>query len=51
LRLEVLFTACLRWPLEVAIGKAVWRYYHRLSTMLGEGQRTPIVELARWAVA
>ena len=30
LRLEVLYAACLRWPLEVPVGKAVLRYYYRL---------------------
>jgi len=30
LRLEVLYAACLRWPLGVPVGKAVLRYYYRL---------------------
>ena len=36
LRLEVLFATCLHWPLEVAVGKAVWRYYHRVVSLVGD---------------
>lgn len=30
LRSEVLYVVLLRWPLEVALAKAVWRYFHRV---------------------
>jgi hypothetical protein len=30
IRMEVIYTLTLRWPLELALGKATWRYYWRL---------------------
>jgi hypothetical protein len=29
-RTEVLFVALVRWPLELLLAKAVWRYYRRV---------------------
>ena len=32
-RTAILHAATLRWPLEVAIGKAVWRYFNRVAKL------------------
>ena len=50
LRLEVLYAACLRWPLEVPVGKAVLRYYYRLQRLMEAPASPPVAQMAQWAL-
>ena len=35
-RVEVMFVALVRWPLELLLAKAVWRYYRRVKKLQGK---------------
>ena len=49
-RMEVIYILTLRWPLEVALGKATWRYFQRVQQLMGAGEETPVAIVATWAV-
>ena len=50
IRMEVIYILTLRWPLEVALGKASWRYYQRLGQLMGTGEEIPVATVATWAL-
>lgn len=48
IRLEVLYAVTMRWPVEVLVAKATWRYYHRVLSLSPARDGFPIAGLARW---
>jgi hypothetical protein len=49
LRVELLYVATLRWPLEVVLLKAAWRYFNRVQELIAREPATPIAVAAKWA--
>ena len=51
IRSSILFIATLQWPLEVALAKVTYRYYHRVRQMQesNRDRSTPVAVVARWA--
>lgn len=47
--MEIVYILTLRWPLAVAIAKAIWRYYRRVREMTTSEDPCPLGIAARWA--
>ena len=50
IRMDIIYILTLRWPLEVSLGKASWRYYQHLGQVMGAGEGTPVATVATWAM-
>lgn len=50
-RSTILYIIACRWPLELLLAKATWRYYTRTATLGSTGTPPPIATLARWAAS
>ena len=47
-RVEVMLVALVRWPLELLLAKAAWRYYRRVAELQGKPGAPPVAQLAGW---
>lgn len=48
MRTTVLYAATMRFPLEVLLAKASWRYYTRVESLASSQDPPPVGLLAQW---
>lgn len=57
IRSTILYIVACRWPIEVLLAKASWRYYHRVNSLMGTSSSSsptspmPIATISRWTLA
>ena len=50
-RTTVIYVVTVRWPLEVVLTKAIWRYFRRTAQLRTQTATPPVATLTRWAAA
>lgn len=47
-RMEVVYVVAMRFPVEVLMAKAIWRYFSRVRELAGGSDCPPVGLVVRW---